>query len=257
MPAKIFATLFCSFAVASLLVPYGNPALFPGGLNDAYGLAFRPNIVVIMADDLDQRSLDILLQEGLMPKLKQHVIDKAVTFSESFATYPLCCPSRATFLTGQYPHNHNVWSNSLPLGGVTKLNDSSTLATWLQESGYYTAYVGKYLNRYGLDTDQTYIPPGWNDWQATVGSSTYWMYSYTVNDNGALVKHGTAAGDYQTDVLGERSVQVINERESSDSTPFFLYINPLAPHEDGKTPLCELNYGDIKSTRPAPRHIGT
>ncbi|MGH9879607.1 MAG: sulfatase-like hydrolase/transferase, partial [Nitrososphaerales archaeon] len=216
-----------------------------------------PNIVVIMADDLDQRGLDILLEQGLMPKLKQHIIDKGVTFSESFATFPLCCPSRATFLTGQYPHNHNVWSNLPPNGGVTKLDDSSTLATWLQDSGYYTAFVGKYLNRYGVDTAQTYIPPGWDDWQATVGGSTYRMYGYTVNDNGILVNYGGSASDYQTDVLAKRSVEVINERESSDSTPFFLYINPLAPHEDISTPTCEMNYGQRTLTKPPYRYIGS
>jgi N-acetylglucosamine-6-sulfatase len=215
-----------------------------------------PNIVVIMADDLDEHSLDILLNAGLMPNLKKHIIDQGVNFSEAFFSFPLCCPSRATFLTGQYPHNHNVWANSLPNGGVSKLDDSSTLPIWLQDAGYYTANVGKYLNSYGIDTEETYIPPGWNDWQTTVGSSTYWMYGYTFNDNGVLVKYGDAASDYQTDVVSKRSVEVITERESSDSTPFFLYINPLAPHEDGKTTACNLNYGDIKTTRAAPRHIG-
>jgi arylsulfatase A-like enzyme len=215
-----------------------------------------PNIVVIMADDLDQRSLDILLQEGMMPNLKRHIVDEGVTFSNSFATYPLCCPSRATFLTGQYPHNHNVWNNNLPLGGVTKLNDSSTVATWLDDSGYYTAYVGKYLNRYGQDTAETYIPPGWDEWQATVGRTTYWMYSYTVNDNGRLIDYGDAESDYQTDVLAARSVQVINEADIIDSTPFFLYINPLAPHNDGTTDECALNYGTVGSTIPPPRYAG-
>jgi N-acetylglucosamine-6-sulfatase len=216
-----------------------------------------PNIVVIMADDLDEGSLDILLDAGLMPNLKNHIIDQGVTFSETFASFPLCCPSRATFLTGQYPHNHNVWANSLPDGGVSKLDDSSTLPIWLQKAGYHTVNVGKYLNGYGIDTDQTYIPPGWNDWQTTVGSSTYWMYGYTFNDNGVLLKYGETASDYQTDVVAKRSVEVINERESNDSTPFFLYINPLAPHEDGKTTACNLNYGDIKTTRAAPRHLGS
>jgi arylsulfatase A-like enzyme len=216
-----------------------------------------PNIVVIMADDLDQRSLDILLDAGLMPNLKSQIIDQGVTFNETFASFPLCCPSRATFLTGQYPHNNNVWGNALPEGGVTKLVDSSTLPVWLHDAGYYTVNVGKYLNGYGLDTEQTYIPPGWDDWQTTVGSSSYWMYGYTFNDNGELLKYGDAASDYQTDVVAKRSVDVINQRESSDSTPFFLYINPLAPHEDGKTTACNLNYGDIKTTRAAPRHIGS
>lgn len=215
-----------------------------------------PNIVVVMADDLDQRSTEILLDNGLMPNLQQYIIDKGVTFTESFATYPICCPSRATFLTGQYPHNHNVMNNALPLGGVTKLNDSSTLATWLQDAGYRTLYVGKYLNGYGEDTTETYIPPGWDDWQATTGNQAYRMYSYDVNDNGAIIDYTRKESDYQTDVLAQRAVQAIAETEAIDSTPFFLYVNPLAPHEDGRTPDCALNYGDIATTRPAARHIG-
>lgn len=259
MPAgKIAGTLLCILAVSSLLIPYQSFTLYPESNNVASAaLSFRPNIVVIMADDLDQRSIDLLLQAGFMPNLKRHIIDKGVTFGETIATYPLCCPSRATFLTGQYPHNHDVWNNAPPTGGVAKLDDSSTLATWLQDSGYYTAYVGKYLNRYGIDTAANYVPPGWADWQATTGSSTYWMYGYTFNDNGVLLKYGNKWSDYQTDVVAKRSVEVINESESTDSVPFFLYINPLAPHEDGKTTACSLNYGDIKSTRAAPRHIGS
>lgn len=233
-------------------MPYQNFGLGPEQANAA--ISYKPNIVVIMVDDHDERADHILLQEGLMPNLKHYLVDEGVTFSESFASYPLCCPSRATFLTGQYPHNHNVWNNNLPLGGVSKLDDSSTLATWLQDAGYYTANIGKYLNRYGQDTAENYIPPGWNSWQTTVGASTYWMYSYTINDNGLLVKYGE--NDYQTDELAKRSVKLINERESDDSTPFFLYINPLAPHNDGKTEDCTLNYGALGTTKPHPRHIG-
>lgn len=217
----------------------------------------RPNIVVIMADDLDERSLDIMVERGLMPKFKRDIMDKGVAFSESFSTYPLCCPSRSSFLTGQYPHNHGVWTNELPDGGASKLVDSSTIATWLQDSGYYTGLIGKYLNMYGIDTAETYIPPGWDDWQATVGNSTYLMYSYFINDNGDLVSYGDKASDYQTDVLAARSAAFISERESSDSTPFFLYINPLAPHVEDSTPQCTLNYGSLKSTLPPPRYIGT
>lgn len=253
--ARILFILSCVLVVASPFFPL-NYSSFLNGTEAEAALSFRPNFVVILADDLDKRSLDILLEEGLMPNLQRYLVSEGVSFSESFASYPLCCPSRATFLTGQYPHNHDVWNNNLPLGGVSKLDDSSTIATWLQKSGYYTAYVGKYLNRYGQDTEQTYVPPGWNDWQATVGSSAQWMYSYTINDNGALVKYSNAAGDYQTDVLAKRSVQTIGETEARDSTPFFLYINPLAPHVDAKTEECALNYGSLEQARPAPRHEG-
>ena len=217
----------------------------------------RPNIVVIMADDLDNRSLNKLVKAGLAPNIKGKIIDKAITFSNSFATFPLCCPSRATFLTGQYPHNHGVMHNLLPEGGVAKFEDSSSIAIWLNNSGYHTGYVGKYLNQYGVDTPGTYIPPGWNDWQATVGPSTYQMYSYIINDNGNLVTYGKNEKHYQTDILALRAIQYIQERESQDATPFFLYINPLAPHTDRTTQYCAMNYGVMQTVKPPARYIGT
>lgn len=256
MKTRITALASGILVILGAFVPlYGG---FSGeAANNAEAVISKPNIVVIMVDDLDERSLDIMLSKGLMPKLKQHIIDKGITFSRTFDTLPLCCPARSTFLTGQYPHNHGVWSNELPSGGVSKLNDKSTIATWLQKAGYYTGYIGKYLNMYGIDTSETYIPPGWSDWQATVGDSTYQMYSYIVNDNGKLVKYGSEANDYQTDVIANRSVKFVSERESDDSTPFFLYINPLAPHVDGSTPECRLNYGSLGTTIPPARYDGT
>ena len=217
----------------------------------------RPNIVVIMADDLEDRTLDLLISNGLAPNIKKQIIDKSTKFPSSFVSYPLCCPSRSTFLTGQYPHNHDVWHNVLPTGGASKLVDNSTLATWLSDAQYHTGYVGKYLNNYGIDTPETYVPPGWDDWQATVGDSTYAMYSYTLNDNGKLVNYGNKWSDYQTDVIAKRSVEYINERESSDATPFFLYITPLAPHTDHTTNSCTMNYGTMQTPKPPGRYVGT
>jgi arylsulfatase A-like enzyme len=257
MQKRSIFSLLSVLIIASVLIPYNTPELGDSALPGAEAIISRPNIVVLMVDDLDERSLKIMLDQGLMPKLKQHIINKGITFSKAFATYPLCCPARSTFLTGQYTHNHGVWSNDLPDGGASKLEDGSTIATWLQDAGYYTGYIGKYLNMYGIDTAETYVPPGWSDWQATVGDSTYLMYSYTINDNGDLVKYGDAPSEYQTDVLANRAVQFINERESADAKPFFLYINPLAPHTEDSSPPCTLNYGSLQSTLPPPRYIGT
>jgi len=254
---KNLALALLPLVLVSMILPYETlDNEIPNALAADVSIT-RPNIVVIMADDLEKRSLQIMVENGLVPNLKRHIIDKSITFSNSFATYPLCCPSRSTFLTGQYPHNHGVWSNQLPNGGVTKLVDTSTIATWLHDAQYYTGYVGKYLNQYGTDVQETYVPPGWDDWQATVGDSTYFMYSYTINDNGLLVKYGKKWSDYQTDVIAKRSVEFIQEREVSDSTPFFLYINPLAPHTDHSTSYCEMNYNQIQTTVPPGRYRGT
>src|SRR5919112_1583247 len=192
------------------------------------GATARPNVVIVLIDDLDTHSLSRMVSLGLMPKLKSKVIDLGTQFNNSFVTTSWCCPSRATLLTGLYSHNHHVLTNSQPLGGVYRFDDSSSLATWLQAGGYRTRLVGKYFNNYGNNNDPTtpvddvgYVPPGWDDWQglmdqATDGLRAFQMYNYTINDNGTLVKHGTAATAYQTDVIARRARQFITESETID-----------------------------------------
>ncbi len=201
----------------------------------------QPNIVVIMTDDQTLESLRV------MQKTKTLIGNAGTTFKNFFVDFPLCCPSRATFLTGQYTHNHKVLSNNAPSGGYSKLNHANTLPVWLQNAGYYTIHIGKYLNEYGLN-DPFEIPPGWDDWQTLVDAGdTLTYYDYTINDNGTLVTYGSAAADYQTDVLAGRAVTAINER-AVRSEPFFLTISVLAPHID-ETP-------GVARALPAPRHKG-
>ena len=256
--ARCAGVIVCIFAAFSSL--YGILAF-------ARGIAsVSPNIVVIMADDLDLGSFNKMIAESLMPNTVAHLIDQGITFTNAFVSTSLCCPSRATFLTGQYTHNHGVLSNNPPDGGVVFFEDSSTLATWLQEAGYRTGFVGKYLNGYGTNLwpnsskdDPGYVPPGWNDWQALIGNSTYQVYGYWINDNTTLIQHGSNESDYQTDVLARRAADFIAESEAVDAQPFFLYVSPLAPHIESilpETPDCE---GTLwgKTIRPAPRHVGT
>lgn len=222
-----------------------------------------PNIVVIMSDDLSVTVLNGALANGWMPNLEATIIDQGTTFANVFTPDSVCCPSRATFLTGQHSHNHGVLTNTLPKGGVTKFRDRSTLATWLKAAGYRTGLVGKYLNGYGLNgnsspkDDPTYIPPGWDDWQASIGQAT--MYNFTISDNGVLVTYGSQPSDYQTDVLAARAGAFITESDTgNDAQPFFLLLTPTAPHKEGPT-LCQIGRpgGDgIGTVPPAPRHIG-
>lgn len=211
----------------------------------------RPNIVMIMTDDLDVGSLTMLLASHLMPSLQQHIIDQGTTFTESFVTVAQCCPSRATFLTGQYAHNHKVHNNTQ----IRAFNDRSTLGTWLQRVGYRTAYIGKYLNGYGYLVPDRYIPPGWDSWQALVDPSTYSVYDYTINDNGHLMTYGSDAKDYQTDVLAERGQAFIVESAHMGLEPFFLALMPLAPHVEKDYRNCQSVWGE--TIRPAPRHQGS
>ena len=230
----------------------------------------RPNVVVFLLDDLDARSLQRMLNKGLMPALKAQIVNQGTKFANAFVTTSWCCPSRATLLTGQYSHNHNVFTNSRPLGGVHRFNDASTLATWLHDAGYRTGLVGKYFNNYGNDNDPStpvddvgYVPPGWDDWQGLMDQNTdglraFRMYDYAINDNGRIVRYGSAVSDYQTDVIARRSRQFINGAERiNDAQPFFLLVAPTAPHvEEPGLELagCEATAWS-QSIRPAPRHL--
>lgn len=196
--------------------------------------ANRPNIVLILSDDQETRSVEF------MPKLQQLLISKGTTFSNAFVTEPLCCPSRSSILRGQYPHNHQVLENDAPDGGFEKFralgNENSTIATWLQGAGYQTALIGKYLNGYPERDDRTYVPPGWTQWLATDGSAK--GFNYIMNNNGQIINFGNAPEDYATDVFARKATDLI-KLWSSEKRPFFLYISVPAPHEPAV---------------PAPRH---
>ena len=146
-----------------------------------------PNIVVVMTDDQTQASLT------KMPTVSSELAGHGTTFANNFTNWPLCCPSRATFYTGQYAHNHGVLGNSPPDGGFGRFVDTNTLPVWLQAAGYRTIHVGKYLNGYGEDaTSTTYVPPGWNEWYAATAGTTQSVYDYQLNQNGTLVPYGSA-----------------------------------------------------------------
>src|SRR5215218_10671223 len=131
-----------------------------GALTGVVQTSEPPNVVLILTDDLDAS----LMQEhqASYPNLRELAADGTI-FENAFVTDPLCCPSRATILRGQYVHNHTVKSNTAP-DAHDRFRDlgleESTVATWLHDVGYRTALIGKYMNAY----DQLYSPPGWDYW---------------------------------------------------------------------------------------------
>ena len=203
--------------------------------------AASPNVVVIETDD--QTVADL----AAMPQTRALIGGAGVTFTRSFVSLSECCPSRATFLTGQYAHNHGVLSNAPPFGGFARLRGAETLPVWLQRAGYATGLVGKYLNGYGTG-DRYLVPPGWTDFEGLIGRSTYRFYDFTMNVNGALE---TTQDDYQTDAITQRSVDFVHRHANR---PFFLWTTYVAPHTGGPIELDDpVGY---KSTVPAPRHYG-
>ncbi len=221
-------------AATSLTLPaYGQPT------------ATRPNIVVIMTDDQTVTEL------SGMRNTEELIGAQGVRFRRAYVSYPVCCPSRATYLTGQYAHNHGVMGLYPPSGGYGRFDKRNALPVWLRDAGYYTAHLGKFLNGYG-DQQPADVPPGWSDWHATVDYSTYRMWGYTMNDNGRFHTYGRPFRReprlYQTDVLARKALSVINGR--AGRRPFFISINFLAPHHEDRR--IQRRSGQL--VRPAPRH---
>lgn len=197
-----------------------------------------PNIVLILTDDLDARAV------ACMPHVQELLAAQGVSFRNAFVTTPLCCPSRSSILRGQYAHNHGVLNNSGVDGGFPTFyrrgNEDSTLATWLQDAGYRTALVGKYLNRYPQEASATHVPPGWNTWASFVSSDREddeggaYYNNFTLNQDGALVHYGNDPEDYSTDVLKGIGLDFIRDAAVGEE-PFFLYLAPFAPHGPSTT----------------------
>ena len=178
------------------------------------GATSRPNIFIV-TDDLDAASA------SKVPSLKKYIADKGMTFDNAFVTSALCCPSRATILTGQYPHNHLVRSNVPPVGGFETFRElgreRSTLATWLDEAGYETALFGKYLNGYGK-SGRNHVPAGWDEWYGAVETTR-------LNQNGQLVTY--EADTYLDDALSGLAQDFVRRQEHKNAP--FSCISPTPP----------------------------
>lgn len=231
----------------------------------------KPNVVVFMIDDLDMPTLQTLLSKGLMPNLKSYFVDVGVSFPQTFAVSGVGGPSRATILTGQYPHNHGMLANYPPLGGITRLNQSSTIATWMNNAGYHTAMIGRHVTGYGWWTDPREVPPGWDDWNALLDPATFSMRNYSMNLNGTIIDVGALGSSsgldlYQTDVLSVLAANAVR-KAAAQPAPMFLLITPVIWNRE-VLPFYNVcadasdsgpfggNYWGV-SEQPATRHLNT
>ena len=159
----------------------------------------KPNIVFVLTDDMRKDDL------RFVPETRRLVGNRGMEFENAFVTFAMCCPSRASILTGLYPHNHRVFTNEPPEGGEPGFRhlDNSTLATWIDDAGYRTALIGKYFNGYS----GTYKPPGWDVWYP----------------NGS-------------DTLRARRTEHFIRASAQDRAPFFAYVALQTPHPSAKPP---------------------
>lgn len=197
-------------------------------------LATLPNIIFILTDDMDYALLPY------MENTNKLIGEQGAEFTNYFVTSSACCPSRASTLRGQYPHNTGILENSPGFEEFYRLgNDEDTLALWMKKAGYKNSFIGKYMNLYPAGVKRSYIPPGWTDWHVLLYHiSPDFYFGYTMNENGKLVKYYLKDHDYSTDVMRDRSLEFI-DKYSKRSSPFLLFISTYAPHGPSD---------------PAPRH---
>ena len=243
--AMLAVTIGALAAMGALAVPAVAPTEEPVAARSDD----RPNVVVLMTDDQTVADLEV------MPKARRLLAGRGVTFARSYVSYPVCCPSRATFLSGQYAHNHGVLGLYPPRGGYGRFDRENSLPVWLQRAGYATAHIGKYMNGYGSQVPDD-VPPGWTEWHGAVDDSTYRMWGYTLNENGERHTYGSPFDEdpdlYQTDVYRDKAVDFI-ERRAPSPRPFFLSVAFLAPHHESDA----VRAGTGHLVRPAPRHAGS
>jgi N-acetylglucosamine-6-sulfatase len=237
-----------------------------------------PSFVVIQTDDQTLDSLYAAFgqpQLQAMPNTQNLIAKRGMTFNRYYVSYPLCCPSRASLMTGRYAHNNGVKGNIQPNGGYFGFSFRAAythnIATWLQGAGYRTIHIGKFLNGYGDEPydNGTTVPPGWSDWHTVLKADTnHYYYGYTLNNNGAIEgpygdpgtwepREYTTRDDigcpyaplngqpcfYETDTLTNFAVQGL--RETSPEQPFYLQLDYTSPHGDFRHPA---------GPEPAPRH---
>ncbi len=203
----------------------------------------RPNIVLILTDDQRFDSL------YAMPRVQQDLVAHGVRFTNAIVSNSLCCPSRATILTGGYSHTTKVWTNVYtswsPFGAWPAFkaagDEQGTIALALDRAGYQTGLFGKYLN----DFVGPPAPAGWDRFAAFSGDhkgGSYYHYSMFVKDGEGTHTEtfGSDPADYSTTVVDRKAMSFL--RSTPADQPFFLYVAPFAPHA---------------KVVPAPRDQGT
>jgi N-acetylglucosamine-6-sulfatase len=215
--------LACAFALLAL----GAGAL---SASRASGAETGANVVFILTDDMTSSEL------AGMPNVLSLIGAEGTTFNRFYTSFPLCCPSRATMLSGQYMHNHGVRGNFPPNGSWFKFraHESNDLPVWLQQDGYYNVHIGKYMNGYSLVDGTLPVPQGWDEWYGKVSEDALYFDYNLIEKTGPtatprITFYGDQPTDYQTDVFGDRAVDFVKDSGVSRQ-PFWLNLWFNSPH---------------------------
>src|SRR3954467_13662149 len=186
---RAWATLAAAFALLAIV----GGALLAG---HAQGASSQKNVVFILTDDMTTSEL------SAMPNVQSLLAGHGTSFNEAYVSFPLCCPSRATIMSGQYMHNHGVHGNFPPNGSWIRFvpHESNDLPVWLQNDGYYNVHIGKYMNFYGIQDNTLPVPQGWDEWYGKVSEDAlYYNYQLIEKTGPSATPHITFYGDRPDD----------------------------------------------------------
>jgi arylsulfatase A-like enzyme len=174
----------------------------------------HPNIIFIMTDDQRWDALSCMGHPFFKCPNTDRIATEGAKFMNYFVTIPLCSPSRAVILTGQYSHKNGITDNT------NRAEQSFKLVTFpqqLQKVGYQTAFMGKW--HMGNDSNPR---PGWDHWVGMPGQGKYIDCPLNIDGNLTDVK------GYITDVIDQYACDYIKQKHDK---PFFLYIGEKAWHD--------------------------
>jgi N-acetylglucosamine-6-sulfatase len=194
---------FCIAAMAATVCLALSLPSNAGARTAAAATDGRPNILVVMTDD--QAAADV----AKMPNVKKLLAKQGTTFTNAVDSFPLCCPSRATFITGQYAHNHGVFGNFYPYGWYGMKDRRNILPQWLNKAGYDTALIGKWLNGYGARDAHGEVPSGFDTWRGLLDVSAYDYFNFVMNMNGKLKAWGDS--DFAHKLVEFANIEVIKD----------------------------------------------
>lgn len=216
-------------------------------------LTGRPNFVIVVLDDARFDQLDA------MPVFQTRIAGEGRTFDNAFTPNAVCCPSRASLLTGRYSVRHGTYQIAGAIGGAPTFRlsgaDQQTIAVALRAAGYRTGLFGKYLNAYGAERGRGpngtfYVPPGWDRWWAMASEHYGGLRGADyeiVHESGATTVFADHSSDaeYSTDLSAQMLRQFVGESRAA-GRPFLAVWTPVAPH------------GELPGLVPAPaeRHFG-
>ena len=197
---------------------------------NAQGAPSQKNVVFILTDDMTTSEL------SAMPNVQSLLAAQGTSFNEAYVSFPLCCPSRATLMSGLYMHNHGVRGNFPPSGSWFKFrsHESNDLPVWLKNDGYYNVHIGKYMNGYGATDGILPVPDDWSEWYGKVSEDALYFNYQLIEKTGPtatphITFYGDQPSDYQTDVFADRAVNFVNDHAAANQ-PFWLNLWFNSPH---------------------------